>query len=181
MTRIKKFVNFLCDLMVIDQPNIYIVDKGGFKDIDGVSTESFELKDSSAATTIVEENKIYIDMNVIDKAMLYTILAHELRHIYQYQSIMHPSWEEPMAETWKEEILNYNGSDIEGYENQSIEIDANAFSKLIINVVFKKDFEVNCDQELLKKRIQELMNDFSYAEIKECYEYNIGPFPNIKA
>ena len=164
MTRIKKFVNFLCDLMVIDQPNIYIVDKGGFKDIDGVSTESFELKDSSAATTIVEENKIYIDMNVIDKAMIYTILAHELRHIYQYQSIMHPSWEEPMAETWKEEILN-----------------ANAFSKLIINVVFKKDFEVNCDQELLKKRIQELMNDFSYEEIKECYEYNIGPVPNIKA
>ena len=24
-------------------------------------------------------------------------------------------------------------------------------------------------------------NDFSYEEIKECYEYNIGPVPNIKA
>ena len=120
-------------------------------------------------------------MDVINKDMIYPILFHEIRHIYQYQSVMHPSWGEPMAETWKEEIMHYSASNIKGYENQSIEIDANAFSKLIINVVFKKDFEVNCDQELLKKRIQELMNDFSYAEIKECYEYNIGPLPNIKA
>lgn len=178
---IKKYILFLCDLLVIDQPRIFIKENGKFKDIDDQSAKPFTLKGSAAATTIVEENEIYIDMDVINKSMLYPILAHELRHIYQYQSVMHPSWVEPMAETWKEEIMHYNASNIKGYENQSIEIDANAFSKLIINVVFKKDFEVNCDQKLLKKRIQELMNDFGYEEIKECYEYSIGPLPNIKA
>lgn len=177
----KKYILFLCDLLVIDQPRIFIKENGKFKDIDDQPAEPFTLKGSAAATTIVEKNEIYIDMNVINKSMLYPILAHELRHIYQYQSVMHPSWGEPMAETWKEEIMHYNASNIKGYENQSIEIDANAFSKLIINVVYKKDFEVNCDQKLLKKRIQELMNDFGYEEIKECYEYNIGPLPNIKA
>lgn len=177
----KKYILFLCDLLVINQPRIFIKENGKFKDIDDQLAKPFTLKGSAASTTIVEKNEIYIDMDVIDKAMLYPIIAHELRHIYQYQAVMHPSWGETMAETWREEILNYNGSDVEGYENQSIEIDANAFSKLIINVVFKKDFEVNCDQKLLKKRIQELMNDFSYEEIKECYEYNIGPLPNIKA
>lgn len=178
---IKKYIRFLCDLLVIDQPRVFIKESGQFKDIDDQPAEPFTLKGSAAATTIVEETEIYIDMDVINKDMIYPILSHEIRHVYQYQAVMQPSWGEPMAETWKEEIMHYSASNIKGYENQSIEIDANAFSKLIINVVFKKDFEVNCNQELLKKRIQELMNDFSYEEIKECYEYNIGPFPNIQA
>ena len=86
-----------------------------------------------------------------------------------------------MANTWKKEISYYSASNISGYESQNVEIDATAFSKLICNIVLKKDFETNCDQKKLQKRINQLKQDFTLEEIIECYEYNIGAFNREQA
>lgn len=81
-----------------------------------------------------------------------------------------------MAKTWEKEMSNYSASDVPGYENQNIEIDATAFSKIIFNFVFKKDFDTNCDQKKLQNRINELLQEFSLEEIIDSYEYTIGAF-----
>ena len=177
-----KFVNFLCDLLAINTPNIYFFKDGELTSIDGCPIDKFlRIKKEAAATSYPEENTIIINLDVVKDHFVYIVLAHEIRHIYQHQATLNPSWEEPMAEIWKKEMSNYSASDVPGYENQNIEIDATAFSKLICNIVLKKDFETNCDQKKLQKRINQLKQDYTLEEIIECYEYNIGAFNRKQA
>lgn len=181
MNRIN-FVRFICDLLVIDQPKIYFLKEGKLTTLHGrPSNELFKIKPEAAATTYPEENIIIINSGVVKDTYVYIVLAHELRHIYQYQAAKNPSWGEPMANTWKKEISHYSASNISGYESQNVEIDATAFSKLICNIVLKKDFETNCDQKKLQKRINQLKQDYTLEEIIECYEYNIGTFNREQA
>lgn len=172
-----KFVNFLCDLLVINTPDIYFFKDGELTSINGCPIDKFlRIKKEAAATSYPEENTIIINLDIVKDYFVYIVLAHEIRHIYQYQATLNPSWEEPMAEVWKKEMSNYSASDVPGYENQDIEIDATAFSKIILNLLFKKDFDTNCDKEKLQNRINELLDDFSVAEFIESYEYNISAF-----
>lgn len=177
-----RFVNFLCDLLAINTPDIYFFKNEKLISINGQSTDKFlGIKKEAAATSYPEENTIIINLDVVKNYFIYVVLAHEIRHIYQYQATLNPSWGEPMANVWGKELSSYSASDVEGYENQNIEIDANAFSKIIFNIVFKKDFEVKCDQKKLQKRINELLQDFTVEEIIESYECHIGAFNRNQA
>lgn len=172
-----KFVNFICDLLAIDNPDIYFFKDCQLTSIDGHPVDKFfRIKKEAAATSYPEENTIIINLDVVKDYFIYVVLAHEIRHIYQYHTILNPYWGEPMAKTWEKEMSNYSASDVPGYENQNIEIDATAFSKIIFNFIFKKDFDTNCDQKKLQNRINELLQEFSQEEIIDSYEYTIGAF-----
>lgn len=178
---LKDYFEFLCDLLAINNPKVHLHNKGVFFDIKGHKCKPFKLKETSIATSYPQKNLICIDLDRVDSILIYAILAHEVRHIYQYQAIQNPSWGEPMASVWELEFAEYQGSDVKDYENQSSEIDALAFSKLIFNFIFRKDFEVNCNQELLQSRLQYLCTEFTRDEIIECFEYNVGDFTNYDA
>lgn len=89
----------------------------------GQKTESFQLKPSAKATTIVKENKIYVDLDKFkDEIDLYLSLAHEVRHCAQYQAINDVGLVDiatpEMLKIWKKELKEYKGSENEGYETQ---------------------------------------------------------------
>lgn len=77
-----------------------------------------------------------------------------------------------LIEQWKKEFKQYSASDVEGYENQSIELDANAFAWFIGRAVFNIEVTVNCNQNLLMQYKRYIANTFSLDEVKECLEYS---------
>lgn len=79
---------FLSDLMAIEPPVVIYQKDGKAYYGNGQKTESFQLKQSAKATTIVKENKIYVDLDKFkDEIDFYLSLAHEVRHCAQYQAI----------------------------------------------------------------------------------------------
>lgn len=168
---LNSYINFLSDLMAIDPPIVYFHENEKFFYSNGLKCEPFTLNESSMATTVPNENRIYVDLDKVNEDFIYPVLAHEIRHCYQYQAITNPIYFEPRSDEWKEEMDNYTNSMTEGYENQSIEIDANAFAKLIMNVVFKKDIIPKGDINRLNERYRELLEDYSYEEIVDSYQY----------
>lgn len=79
---------FLSDLMAIEPPVVIYQKDGKAYYGNGRKAESFQLKPSAKATTIVKENKIYVDLDKFkDEIDLYLSLAHEVRHCAQYQAI----------------------------------------------------------------------------------------------
>lgn len=178
---LKQYIDFLCDLLAIDIPKVQIHQNNKYMDIDGNICNHFTLKKTSIATAYPTENLICIDMDRANNDLIYAIIAHELRHIYQYQAVQNPSWKEELSSVWELEFATYEDSSHDDYENQSIEIDAWAFSKLIFNFIFRKDFTVHCNRNALDIRLQELTIDFPRDDIIDSYEFCIGEFNNYDA
>lgn len=171
------YVAFLCDLMAIELPNLNYHYKNEYYDAYGIEIEPFELKPSAKATTVLNENTIYLDLERFkDEMDIYISLAHEVRHCAQYQAtedigladIATPN----LINQWKKEFKQYSASDVEEYENQSIELDANAFAWFIGRAVFNIEVTVNCNQNLLMQYKRYIANTFSLDEVKECLEYS---------
>lgn len=116
---------FLSDLMAIEPPVVIYQKDGKAYYGNGRKAESFQLKPSAKATTIVKENKIYVDLDKFkDEIDLYLSLAHEVRHCAQYQAINDVGLADiatpEMLKVWKKELKEYKGSENEGYEAQHI-------------------------------------------------------------
>ena len=152
MIEINKYIDFLTKLLAIKKPTVYFRENGKYYSNIGTPKE-FELNKNSMATTVPWDNEIYVNLDKIPNGLIYPILAHEIRHCYQWQAVKNP-----------------NNSLSKGYENQSIEIDATAFSKLIVNVVLNKDIQPYTDYDLLMQRYMELSNKYPTDKIIECYE-----------
>lgn len=70
---------FLSDLMAIEPPVVIYQKDGKAYYGNGQKTESFQLKPSAKATTIVKENKIYVDLDKFkDEIDLYLSLAQHI-------------------------------------------------------------------------------------------------------
>ena len=169
MIEINKYIDFLTKLLAIKKPTVYFRENGKYYSNIGTPKE-FELNKNSMATTVPWDNEIYVDLDKIPNGLIYPILAHEIRHCYQWQAVKNPLMNEPKANEWDNAIKHYNNSLFKGYENQSIEIDATAFSKLIVNVVLNKDIQPYTDYDLLMQRYMELSNKYPTDKIIECYE-----------
>lgn len=76
-----------------------------------------------------------------------------------------------LIKLWKNNFNNYLSSENDGYTNQPLEVDANAFTYIVMLVLFNREITVKCNQKLLNKRIKELTLDFSKDEILDSYNY----------
>lgn len=171
---------FLSDLMAIEPPVVIYQKDGKAYYGNGQKTESFQLKPSAKATTIVKENKIYVDLDKFkDEIDLYLSLAHEVRHCAQYQAINDAGLADiatpEMLKIWKKELKEYKGSENEGYETQHIELDAFAFAWFIGVSVFGVELHLNgvrSGKQLLSSYIQFISNNYSLEELRDCLEYS---------
>lgn len=172
-----RYIEFLCDLMAIERPFFNFKDNGRFYNDMGAKIEKFELKPTAKMTTIPTENTIYVDLDKFtDEIDVYLSLAHEIRHCAQYQALNDVGlWDittPEMLKIWAKELQRYKDSTNKGYENQSIELDAIAFSWLIGRTVFGVEVKANnVNQDELNKYKQYISNIFSVGEIKETQDY----------
>lgn len=165
---IKRFYLFNCDLLAMEPPIVNFKKNDSYFDINGENCEEFNILSTAMATSVIEKNRIYINLDNIDDELVCFILAHELRHCYQYQAIMEDDIYEPYSDVWKKEINSYKNSSNLNYEDQEIEIDANAYACFIYIYLGKKIPVVQYDQNKLIKKIKEFGLDFSKEEMDDC-------------
>lgn len=150
MDRFSNFFDDLCELLDVDC-DCHIKWEQGYFDVDGFPCPEFKLLDTTGATST--EHTIYIDMTKYEFAYQgFFVIAHEMRHMYQRKYIK--THKNKQAKEWKKEFENYQGSGVSGYENQSIEIDANAFACFVFDFLFDSMPEIKCDQDKLNDRIR---------------------------
>lgn len=174
----KKFALFIVDLLAIPLPSIYFIKNG--KSYCLVGKECNELPPvpkTSKGRTIPELNLIILDVNKHeDNMMLLVSLAHEIRHIYQYLVVNKKEYQEDVGiktvKKWHNNLKKYKDSTFKNYEDQDIEIDANAFAYIISMVVLGKQLQINnCNQDKLQQAINDILITIPLDEIKESAKY----------
>lgn len=173
-----EYISFVCDLLTIEMPDVQYKRGNKYFNQFEQEVEPFKIKGTSYATTYPKERVIHIDLDKVhDDMALFIILAHEIRHIYQYIALYED--EELRDELdlddiicWKREMSDYQDSSDESYINQSIEIDAVAFSYVVCKVIFGIEVKSNCNITKLRKRISWIMANYTEDEILDCAEYS---------
>lgn len=160
----KKYINFILDLMTID------------KEIDIIHSEEVRL-----AKFIVCEDKpaILINKNKLkDEVELRYALTHELRHFYQWLVVYDEKYFELENKDtrliWKDNFKTYTPLENSSkYTNQPLEVDAVCFTQLIMYSIYgymMNDFKKN-DATFIQ-RFRELSNDFTSDEIIDVMKYH---------
>lgn len=171
------YIAFLCDLIAIDLPKLRYHYKGKYYDEYNREIEPFELRPTAKAST-TQNRTIYIDLDKFkDEMDIYLSLAHEVRHCAQLQSMYDDELAEdvapfPIIQKWGKEFEHFDASDVQGYENQSIELDANAFAWWIGRVVFNIEMHVNCNEMSFNQYKKYISEYYSVSEIKQCVAYS---------
>ena len=144
------YTKFICEFLEISIPKILFKNK---------KTQHKFLSNTMMAILYPEENTIYIN-HTISTLDIFFVIAHELRHLYQY--IYHPEW-----------LINYQTIDqiksIEEYNLQLVEIDANAFAKMIMINEFNITPLFESLSDKVKLRIHERMEIITTKYYKELY------------
>ena len=106
------------------------------------------------ARLVVKEQVIWLNTkNQNDKVELLASLLHELEHMYQILYVA--NFDTPKAKRWKTELDNYiGGEDPVGNLLQEIELDANAFSQIVL----ASDYGIHYEHQ--DPIIQELINRY---------------------
>lgn len=115
-----------------------------------------ELNNNEAAKYLYLQNIIAINVNIHHSLSLNLLadLSHESRHAYQYQLIeglIKNENDEHLISQWKEEYNNIinppenilNEESLKEYALQSIEVDAYAFSELMVQKIAKRTIWLN--------------------------------------
>lgn len=168
---VKKYIMFLCDLLVIDVPTVQIKENNKYYDLNGHEVDPFKIRNTAMATSYPKENKILVNIDSFSDGIEYIVLTHEIRHIYQWIAINDKLESKRLIKLWKNNFDNYLSSENDGYTNQPLEVDANAFTYIVMLALFNREITVKCNQKLLNKRIKELTLDFSKDEILDSYNY----------
>ncbi|SDW44496.1 hypothetical protein SAMN05216391_1087 [Lachnospiraceae bacterium KHCPX20] len=107
-------------------------------------------------------------------------LAHEMRHHYQAMAISdkerHLEFPEKIK-IWESEMLSYKENNQPGYDDQDIELDANAFGILMMNLLFDEVTPVNPKKvniELLENAIDRIADVYDNDWLFDLAEdYNL--------
>ena len=111
--RVEKYIRTICDLLNIEIPQI--VETGDVLDTD-----------TMLAKADILNRKIYLSGK--SKSMdFWFAIAHELRHIWQAQDDF---------DKWFGNYMQIENTDIETYNLQDAELDANAFAMIVMVDVF---------------------------------------------
>lgn len=138
MEKYIEFIEDICDFLDVDVPLI-----------------SFDTSDFPSDTTQAQYEAIggtlYVNEKYIGTIDLYFIIAHELRHKWQF---------EKHRETYFKDYNNSRKS-IESYNMQKAELDANAFAQIVLADYFQLEPQFNGLSEnvksAIKKRVIEIL------------------------
>lgn len=171
---IRNMACFVCDILGMDEPQI----------------EYMETIPSVDASYIRESDVIVFAKGKISNyndELLLVIVAHELRHKYQYEEVRALAANKHVEETyivqeWKKSFDNYkhaNEVSKNVYQNQTVELDAVAFSEVIVqslnpnrNLDLDSDFraKVNVVKKILafqyKDDIKEVLEEYGFNKKK---------------
>lgn len=164
---LKNFFEKLLLLLNLKNINVHVQKEGKCFDlISGNTIKKIKLNKGASATSYPYQNLICINLDDYTnekKGLEYFVLAHELRHIYQIEAIKNEWEDKEILDLWKQNLECYKSAKHDGYENQPIELDANAFAEIIILELFGKPVSVNCDFKKLQEnmiRIYNTIEDF---------------------
>ena len=163
MLEFETYIDFLCDLLTIDKPTILYE-----------QTDIFTMPKTAGMRSFPAENTILVNLSIYKDGLEYVAITHEMRHIYQYQVVSQFLTDLESKSTireWRKGFNNYKDSTHEHYENQSLEVDANAFAWYITKVLTGREIVVNCDRHALARRIRQIASDMPADEILEVYSY----------
>lgn len=104
--------------------------------------------------TILEDSRFYpkkqyiiiSDEKLKDKVEAQKCLIHEIRHHYQYTCVSTNNLSEPLLEQWRQELEIYDTLAPDVQLCTFLEIDAYAFTKVIMKQWFNKDI-IHYDDE----------------------------------
>lgn len=163
---IKAFVSFFSELLCIDDFNIKFKKNENCFDLDGNPVESFDFPRNEISLAYPEINIICINLDCAQGLVVIKAIAHEARHLFQYQAIYNSILREKTTgdvDQWESDFEAYRNGD---YSNKikSCELDAMAFADLIIESLFGLKAEETTDLKRLKieiqqKNIDKAMND----------------------
>lgn len=129
----------------------------------------------------VYPGELYFNLSLThDIRQFYFSLAHEMRHHYQAMAISdkerHLEFPEKIK-IWESEMLSYKENNQPGYDDQNIELDANAFGILMMNLLFDEATPVNPKKvniELLENAIDRIADVYDNDRLFDLAEdYNL--------
>lgn len=176
-TKYENYINFICDLLTIRPVKVHFREKNHYFDQHGKKVKPFDLKESAGATTIVQKATVYMDLNKYQDGFEYVALAHEIRHIFQYQALYedYDLREDVLDDiaAWKRNFEHYMDSTNPEYVNQPLEMDANAFAWAISRIIFGREVMLHSgDQSLFDRYKQMICEVYTADEILECARFN---------
>lgn len=160
-----KFVEFLSYLLAVDTPDVTAPD------------ERHPLPSTAGARSYVEDNVIVINPELNRDGLQYIALAHEMRHIYQYQVVQNNLTELESKATireWRRGFKNYRDSTSGHYEDQILEIDATAFTYYLMRVLFNREILVQGNARNILKRAELISRLLPVDEIRRIYREFYG-------
>ena len=176
-TKYESYINFICDLLTILPVKVHFKEKNHYFDQHGKKVKPFDLKESAGATTITQKATIYIDLNKYKDGLEYIALAHEIRHIFQYQVLYEDAElrEDVLDDitSWKCNFEHYMDSTNPEYVNQPLEMDANAFAWAISRIIFEKEIQIYGGNQKKFARYKAMICEvYTEDEILECAKFN---------
>lgn len=150
-------VEFTCDILDIPAPKI--------------KTSMLPQDLGKPARYYIDKDKgtFFIDVDLFtDARQFYFVIFHELFHhfqafktgrykqFYSYRSL---EYSQTHVKYWDSELGEYKPNGVEGYDDQYLELDANAFGMYMMKILWGLDVPVNTnvvDIKKLKKCIDEI-------------------------
>lgn len=167
----KKLVVFICDLLAITIPDVVLYYK---RDTVDLNCRHIEFDMSKAKNVkgkyFPDDDLLFINIDLHNNNEEWLAIIHELRHCYQFYEIEsdQPIENKKLIKEWLDNIENYKDSSNKNYENQPIEVDANAFTYVISMYLYERPVYINnANKKLYKRRIKEILQDITYNEILE--------------
>lgn len=163
-------------------PDVHFKNGTKFYNQFGKPVAPFKLRSTAGSTTFPNKRLIRVDLNKIsDVSIIYQILAHELRHIFQCDVIANEEGfkgevDSQTVEAWRKNMDGYLNSKDAGHENQPIELDATAFSYVVCMTLLHRPIKFSCNAEKLAPIVYDMSQNYAESEILECAkEFGIQP------
>lgn len=159
----REMIEFTCDVLDCDMPQIH------FK---------MRSEDVSKQARYYTSKDLFLNLRAIsDPRQACFVIFHELRHHYQICQTEKKEYEtKETIEQWKEELSGYKQNGVEGYDDQYLEIDANAFGIYMMYVMYGLRVPVaeHVDVKRINRRMAEIADTFPPQMIKSiAREYRI--------
>lgn len=169
------FIDFVCDVLTVEINKIWIKENGKLYNPINKYDKTIEAQEAKARFLIDSNgnNILWLDLDRHDNYEEFLSILHELRHGYQLSLVYDSDYDitnDREAQIWQYEIENYIPFGQKGYENQQIEIDANAFVIYMAEYLFGIKVNHEYDDVIMENQIDIIAEDLFYDEIIDCKE-----------
>lgn len=163
---IRNYISVVCALLEIEDFDVVFKRSERCFDLDRQTVDSFSFRQGEASTALPELNVVRVNLDIVQGEMIYIALAHEARHLFQFQAISNPVLRENTngdVDLWEKEFEDCrNGIYSRSY---SCEKDARIFAEIIAEILFGYKVDETEDYKRIKNEIDK--------------KYVVGSFPKM--